>query len=125
MSNQDAGAVTDCSQNESAVRGSSDAGDARPRTETSELTGNLSALEREHTANILMRCNVGIVLRRLTDKERAVLTRLLDEPLPDTTMVPATEIAGVLNKAGMKVNAPSIRRHRRRASTNTDRCTCE
>lgn len=125
MSSQDAGAVIAYLPNLSHDHGSSDADGARLRTEASDLKAGLAALSEGVASTFPMRCHVGLVLRRLPEDERAALVRLLDEPRVDGTMVPATEIQGVLSRAGFTANAPSIRRHRRRKSDTADRCTCE
>jgi hypothetical protein len=125
MSSHDAGAAIAYLPNLSHGHGQSDADGVRLRTEASDLTESLQGLANVPTANVPMRCHVGIVLRQLQGEERDTLARLLDEPRPDGTMVPATEIAGVLRRAGFVANAPSVRRHRRRSSGNTDCCTCE
>jgi hypothetical protein len=125
MSSLDAGAVIVSLQNSSRGRGQSAADDARRRTEASDLSVELSLLAGKQGGVHPMRCHVGIVLRQLSVEDRESLVRLIDEPRPDGTMVPATEIAGVLARAGLYANAPSIRRHRRRSMSNTDRCNCE
>jgi beta-lactamase class A len=125
MSNLDAGAAIAYLPNVSRDRGQSDVDGARQRTEASDLTSNLRRLEVAAVSTMPMRCHVGIVLRQLDGEEKGTLIRLIDEPRPDGTMVPATEIAGALRRAGFYANAPSVRRHRRRSSDNTDCCTCE
>lgn len=124
MSGQDAGAAIAYLQNSSPDRGSSGAEDARPRTEASDLTSSLSALSDRSKSVFPVRCHVAIVLRQLSDADREVLERLIDVPRMDGTMAPATQIAGVLREAGFHVNAPSIRRHRRRVVGHRDCCTC-
>lgn len=124
MSSPDAGAVIAYLPNSSPDRGSSDADGARLRTGASDLQSLLSTLSGAKAAIHPVRCHVAIVLRQLPDKDRETLERLLDEPRPDGTMVPATQIAGVLREAGFLANAPSIRRHRRRVVGHSDCCTC-
>lgn len=125
MSSQDAGAAIAYLPNSSPDRGSSGVDGVRLRTGASDLSAGLLALTDSASSRFPMRCQVGLVLRQLPESDRAALVRLLDEPRPDGTKVPAPDIAGVLSDAGFNVGAPSIRRHRRRVLSNADRCTCE
>ena len=125
MSSRDAGAAIAYLPNSSPDLGQSGADGARLRTEASDLTSGLQSLIEAAASHIPMRCHVGLLMRQLNDEEQTALARLIDEPRPDGTMVPATEIAGVLRRAGFAVHAPSIRRHRRRTEGASDCCTCE
>lgn len=126
MSIRDAGDAIAYLPNLSQDLGQLDVADAKQKIEANSLNSALNnLLVATATSYQIVRCGVGLVLDQLSDDDRELLRRLIDEARQDGTMIPATMIAGVLQHYGFTVKPLAVRRHRRRKIANADCCACE
>ena len=114
---QDAGDVTESSQNISLVRGNSTAEDAKPQTNKSldleEALDSFIPLKKSNG----MTCSVKRVLDQLGDSAREKLLKLMETP-----EALSLDITALLKNHGYQVSAEVMRRHRRRAKGGG--CSC-
>ena len=124
MKNPDAGDAAVYSLSSSPGRGQSDADGAKQETEPSELDLDLDRLLDKKTRNGPS-CRASKLLSMMPEETRTKVERLIDQPRPDGTYVPATDIAATLTNHGWELSTNSISRHRRRKTKAGTGCACE
>lgn len=114
---QDAGDVTESSQNISPARGNSTAEDVKPPINKSlnfeEALDNFVPQKKSNG----MTCSVKRVLDQLDGSAKEKLLQLMENPL-----ALSLDITALLKNHGYQVSAEVMRRHRRRA--NGGGCSC-
>ena len=78
------------------------------------LIDELQALEEPQPGP---RCTIAVLLEKLTDQEGAALIKAIDEG-----KATSTAISQALEKAGHRIAAQTITRHRRRSTSKGCRC---